>query len=56
VLSGVGCEPTGVDVISERSGLETRRTRSGLALLELKGYVTVTRAPRCGAFVRRAAL
>jgi DNA processing protein len=53
VLSGVGFEPTGVDVISERSGLETRSVLSSLALLELKGYVA--RAPG-GTFVRRAAL
>ena len=52
VLSGVGFEPTGVDVISERSGLETRRVLSGLALLEIKGYVA--RGPG-GAFVRRVA-
>jgi DNA processing protein len=53
VLSGVGLEPTGVDVISERSGVETRLVLSALALLELKGYVA--RGPG-GAFVRRAAL
>jgi DNA processing protein len=53
VLSGVGFKPTGVDVISDRSGLETRLVLSALALLELKGYVA--RGPG-GAFVRRAAL
>ena len=53
VLSGVGLEPTGVDVISDRSGVETRLVLSALALLELKGYVA--RGPG-GAFVRRAAL
>jgi DNA processing protein len=53
VLSGVGLEPTGVDVISGRSGLETRVVLSALALLELKGYVA--RGPG-GAFVRRVAL
>jgi DNA processing protein len=53
VLSGVGLGPTGVDAISERSGLEARLVLSALALLELKGYVA--RGPG-GLFVRRAAL
>ena len=53
VLGGVGLEPTGVDVISDRSGVETRLVLSALAMLELKGYVA--RGPG-GAFVRRAAL
>jgi DNA processing protein len=53
VLSGVGFQPTGVDEISDRSGLQTPRVLSALSLLELKGYVA--RGPG-GAFVRRVAL
>jgi DNA processing protein len=53
VLSGVGLEPTEVDAISGRSGLETHKVLSALALLELKGYVA--RGPG-GLFVRRTAL
>jgi DNA processing protein len=53
VLGGVGLEPTGVDVISDRSGVETRLVLSALAMLELKGYVA--RGPG-GAFIRRVAL
>ena len=53
VLSGVGLEPTEVDAISGRSGLETAKVLSALALLELKGYVA--RGPG-GLFVRRTAL
>ena len=53
VLSGIGFEPTEVDVISGRSGLEMRKVLSALALLELKGYVA--RGPG-GAYSRRATL
>jgi DNA processing protein len=53
VLCGVGLEPTEVDAISGRSGLETPKVLSALALLELKGYVA--RGPG-GLFVRRTAL
>lgn len=53
VLSGVGLEPTEVDAISGRSGLETPKVLSALALLELKGYVA--RGPG-GAYSRRMAL
>lgn len=53
VLSGIGLEPTEVDAISGRSGLETPRVLSALALLELKGYVA--RGPG-GAYSRRTAL
>jgi DNA processing protein len=52
VLSGVGFEPTGVDAVAGRSGVEMRELLPALALLELKGYVT--RNPG-GAFVRRTA-
>jgi DNA processing protein len=50
VLSGVGFEPTEVDAVAGRSGVEMRELLPALALLELKGYVT--RNPG-GAFVRR---
>ena len=50
VLSGVGFEPTEVDAVAGRTGVEIRRLLPALALLELKGYVT--RNPG-GAFVRR---
>jgi DNA processing protein len=53
VLSGVGFEPTEVDVVAGRSGVKMQELLPALALLELKGYVT--RNPG-GAFVRRAAL
>ena len=53
VLAGVGLGPTGVDEISHRSGLETRRVLSALSLLELKGYVARGAG---GAFVRRVTL
>jgi DNA processing protein len=52
VLSGVGFEPTEVDAVAGRSGVEMRELLPALALLELKGYVT--RNPG-GAFVRRSA-
>jgi DNA processing protein len=52
VLSGVGFEPTGVDAVEGRSGVEMRKLLPALAMLELKGYVM--RNPG-GAFVRRAA-
>jgi DNA processing protein len=48
-LAGVGFEPTGVDVVARRSGVEMRELLSALALLELKGYVTRDAG---GAFVR----
>ncbi len=50
VLSGVGFEPTEVDAVAGRSGVEMRELLPALALLELKGYVT--RNPG-GALVRR---
>ena len=50
VLSGVGFEPTEVDAVAGRCGVEMRELLPALALLELKGYVT--RNPG-GAFVRR---
>ncbi|MDF2702827.1 MAG: putative processing protein DprA [Rubrobacteraceae bacterium] len=53
VLAGVGFRPTGVDEISVRSGIETPRVLSALALLELKGYVARGTG---GAFVRRTSL
>jgi DNA processing protein len=52
VLSGVGFEPTEVDAVAGRSGVEMRELLPALALLELKGYVTRNLG---GAFVRRAA-
>ncbi len=52
VLSGVGFEPTEVDAVAGRSGVEMREVLPALALLELKGYVTRNLG---GAFVRRAA-
>ncbi|MDP8949838.1 MAG: DNA-processing protein DprA [Actinomycetota bacterium] len=51
VLSGVGFEPTEVDAVAGRSGVEMRELLPALALLELKGYVTRSLG---GAFVRRA--
>jgi DNA processing protein len=48
-LVGVGFEPTEVDVIAGRSGLEMRELLPALALLELKGYVT---RDASGAFAR----
>ena len=51
VLAGVGFEPTGVDAVAGRCGIEMRPLLAALSLLELKGYVT--RKPG-GAFVRRA--
>jgi DNA processing protein len=52
VLSGVGFEPTEVDTVAGRSGVEMRELLPALALLELKGYVTRNLG---GAFVRRSA-
>lgn len=49
ILSGVGFEPTQVDVIAERSGGEVSRVLSALSMLELKGYVA---RDANGAFVR----
>jgi DNA processing protein len=48
-LAGVGFEPTAVDVVAGRSGVEMHELLSALALLELKGYVTRDAG---GAFVR----
>ena len=53
MLAGVGFRPAGVDEISVRSGIETPRVLSALALLELKGYVARGTG---GAFVRRTSL
>ena len=53
VLSGVGFEPTQVDVVAGRSGIEIRELLPALTMLELKGYVA--RNPD-GAFVRRSSL
>lgn len=50
VLSGVGFEPTEVDVISSRSGVGMRDLLPALTMLELKGYVGRSVS---GAFVRR---
>ena len=52
VLSGVGFEPTEVDAVAGRSGIEMRDLLPALALLELKGYVSRNAG---GAFVRRTA-
>jgi predicted Rossmann fold nucleotide-binding protein DprA/Smf involved in DNA uptake len=52
VLSGVGFEPTEVDTVAGRSGVEMHELLPALALLELKGYVTRNLG---GAFVRRSA-
>lgn len=52
VLSGVGFEPTEVDAVAVRSGIEMRELLPALALLELKGYVSRNAG---GAFVRRTA-
>ena len=51
-LEHVGFEPTEVDVVARRSGMELRELLSSLALLELKGYVTRDTG---GAFVRNPA-
>lgn len=51
VLSGVGFEATGVDVVARRAGVEMRDVLSALALLELKGYVT---RDAVGSYARRA--
>lgn len=50
VLSGVGFEPTEVDVISTRSGVGMRDLLPALTMLELKGYVGRNVS---GAFVRK---
>lgn len=50
VLSGVGIEPTSVDLVAGRSGVAMGELLSALALLELKGYVT---RGRDGAYARR---
>lgn len=50
VLSGVGFEPTEVDVISSRSGVGMRDLLPALTMLELKGYVGRNVS---GAFVRK---
>lgn len=51
VLSGVGLDPRGVDVVARRSGVEMSRVLPALALLELKGFVS---RDGVGAYVRRA--
>jgi predicted Rossmann fold nucleotide-binding protein DprA/Smf involved in DNA uptake len=48
----VGFEPTAVDVVAARSGVEMSKLLPALALLELKGYV---RRDPGGAFLRRGA-
>ena len=50
-LRGVGLEPTAVDVVAARSGVEMQKLLPALALLELKGYV---RREPGGAFLRRS--
>jgi DNA processing protein len=50
-LGGVGFEPTAVDVVAARSGVEMHKLLPALALLELKGYV---RRDPGGAFLRRS--
>jgi DNA processing protein len=52
VLSGVGLDPRGVDVVARRSGVEISRVLPALALLELKGFVS---RDGVGSYVRRAA-
>ncbi len=49
-LKHVGFEPTDVDVLAGRSGMEMRELLSALALLELKGYIARDAG---GAFVRK---
>lgn len=51
VLSGVGLEPRGVDVVARRCGVELREALAALAMLELKGFVS---RDGVGAYVRRA--
>jgi DNA processing protein len=51
VLSGVGLDPRGVDVVARRSGVEMPEVLPALALLELKGFVS---RDGVGAYVRRA--
>jgi DNA processing protein len=51
VLRGVGFEPSGVDAVAKRSGVEMPEALSALALLELKGFV---QRNGVGAYVRRA--
>src|SRR5215217_6966661 len=51
VLSGVGFEPSGVDAVAKRSGVEMPEVLTALALLELKGFVSRNGV---GDFVRRA--
>ena len=51
VLSGVGFEPSGVDAVAKRSGVELPEVLTALALLELKGFVSRNSV---GAYVRRA--
>lgn len=49
-LESIGFEPTPVDEVVRRSGVEIHELLSALALLELKGYVTRDSA---GAFAKR---
>jgi DNA processing protein len=52
VLSGVGFEPTEVDEVAGRSGVEMHELLPALALLELKGYLG---RDFSGSYVRRVA-
>lgn len=52
ILASIGFEPTPVDAVAGRSGVEMRELLSALALLELKGYVARDAA---GAIVRKPA-
>jgi DNA processing protein len=51
VLRGVGFEPSGVDAVAKRSGVEMPEVLTALALLELKGFVSRNSV---GAYVRKA--
>ena len=51
VVGGVGFEPSGVDTVAKRCGIEMPEVLTALALLELKGFVSRDRVGSC---VRRA--
>jgi len=51
VLSGVGFEPSAVDTVAKKSGIEMPEVLTALALLELKGFVS---RDGVGSYVRRA--
>jgi DNA processing protein len=53
VLSGVGLEPAGVDLVAGRCGVAMEEVLPALALLELKGYV---RRGHDGAYARRVSV